>query len=136
MPNKINIQKFKSQPARLDIVELQFEFPADQEERLGLLSTTVNPEKLNFSFFQDDGITEALSNPNIEITKKQSSVINKSVDLANKFDNIDDPIFDLDDARSSIDAVKTSKNNRKASVVLSKINIKNTKTKYGVKNGS
>ena len=136
LPNKINIQKFRSQPARLDIVELQFEFPADQEETLGLLSITVNPEKLNFSFFEDDGITEALSNPNIQITKKQSLVINKSVDLANKFDNVDDPIFDLDDARPSINTVKTSKNNPKASVVLSRINIKNTKTKYGVKNGS
>lgn len=136
MPNKINIKKFRNPPTELKIVELQFDFPRDQEERLGLLSTTVNPEKLNFSFFQDDDITEALSNPNIEITKKQSSVINKSVDLANKFDDIDDPIFDLDDARSNINTTKTLKNNRKASVVLSKINIKNTKTKYGVKNGS
>ena len=136
MPNKINIQKFKSQPARLDIVELQFDFPRDQEERLGLLSVTVEPEKLNFSFFQDDGITDALSNPNIQITKEQSLVSNKGVNLKNKFDNTDDPIFDLDDARANIDMKKSLKNNVKASSVLSKINVKNTKTKYGVKYGS
>ena len=133
MPNKISIKKFKSQPKRLNIVELQFDFPRDQEERLGLLSVTVNPEKLDFSFSQNNSITQVLSNPNIESTEQQNSVLNKSVNLANKFDNTSDPIFDLDDARANLDVHRSLNKNAKASAVLSKINTKNTKTKYGVK---
>ena len=42
----------------------------------------------------------------------------------------------LDDARSKVDSKNKLKDNAKASVVLSRISVKNTKTKYGVKNGS
>tara|TARA_R110002020_G_scaffold77219_2_gene195037 strand:+ start:4156 stop:4566 length:411 start_codon:yes stop_codon:yes gene_type:complete len=136
MPNKINIKKIRNSPAQLKIVELQFDFPRDQEERLGLLSISVNPEKLNFSFFQKDDNLEGLRNPNIKITKKENLVLNKRSGLENKFDNTNDPIFDLDDARSKVDSKNKLKDNAKASVVLSRISVKNTKTKYGVKNGS
>ena len=77
----------------------------------------------DFSFKQliDD---ETLTNPNLS-GPKPNTLKNKALSIDKNFDNIEDPIYEIDNARSNIELQELSTNNKKTTIVKNKLkNIK------------
>ena len=77
---------------------------------LGELSIVSIDINRSFSFRQTAFDPDSIENPNI-IEQDFLDLKNNSIKLADKFDEIDDPFFDLDEARESISKTKTMKRN-------------------------
>ena len=77
---------------------------------LGELSIVAIDVNRSFSFRQTAFDPDSIENPNI-VEQDFVDLKNNSIKLADKFDEIDDPFFDLDDARESISKTKAAKQN-------------------------
>ena len=133
MPNKLNIEKLKrinndtEDKTFIKIALTQSSPPAERLGESGISSTDLN---LDFSFKDQAQGMEPIANPNILDTEMNSRIKNKSSTLENKFDNIDDPIYDLDQAPPILNKIENNKSNINASNVLKIMTTINKKTKY------
>jgi|6_EtaG_2_1085325.scaffolds.fasta_scaffold00795_9 hypothetical protein len=70
-------------------------------QSLGCSVVTGGKEKQKtYSLLESETDTETVANINILDAQKFSNLKNKGISLSDKFTNVDDPIFDLDDAPS------------------------------------
>ena len=92
---KIKKQNFKGISQKKYRVELDF-LEKQNTEILGELSIVETDIKANFSFKDRINDIEYLQNPNI-IEKNSSNIKNNPVNLSDKFDEIGNPLFELDD---------------------------------------
>ena len=136
MPSKIKLQNFKKNKPAPQFVKMEFDFPSRNQQNLGNLSITIDLQDSSFSFFNNDNNAELLNNPAINLTKKEMLLTNKTLPLLDKSDEINNPIFEIDELRSKIYMKKTKSEDTKASTILRSVNINNTKTKYRSINAS
>ncbi len=118
-------------------IDLKLDFLEKQEQQvLGDLSISFEKPITNFSFKMLDLDREFIQNPNIVERKSGLALRNKGASLENKFSELGDPIFDLDERpelqiKEKIIPTVNSKNivNR---VKLAKkgLNLDNTKARY------
>lgn len=104
---KLKKQNFKGISQKKLRLELDF-LEKQNTQILGELSVVDVAIPLDFSFKQTAFDAESLQNPNI-VEKDFLSLQNDAIKLKDKFDEIDDPFFDLDDARESISRTKIMK---------------------------
>ena len=106
---KIKKQNFKGISQTKIRKEIDF-LEKQNMQILGELSIVGIDVDRSFSFTQTAFDPDSIENPNI-IEQDFPNLKNNSIKLADKFDEIDDPFFDLDDARDSISKTKTMKQN-------------------------
>ena len=106
---KIKKQNFKGISQTKIRKEIDF-LEKQNMQILGELSIVGIDVDRSFSFTQTAFDPYSIENPNI-IEQDFPNLKNNSIKLADKFDEIDDPFFDLDDARDSISKTKTMKQN-------------------------
>lgn len=106
---KIKKQNFKGISQTKIRKEIDF-LEKQNMQILGELSIVGIDVDRSFSFKQTAFDPDSIENPNI-IEQDFPNLKNNSIKLADKFDEIDDPFFDLDDARDSISKTKTMKQN-------------------------
>ena len=85
----------------------------------------------NFSFKENLMDTEFLQNSNIIDKKQFSRIKNSKLELADKFDNENDPFFDLDDKKDNV--FSTIENNNTLNKVNTKLKNKSTMNRYKIK---
>lgn len=69
---------------------------------VGELSITVDPASLNFSFKSTLKRPQFVESPNILESKDFNRIKNQNVNLTDKFDDSDDPFFELDESRTKV----------------------------------
>ena len=106
---KIKKQNFKGISQTKIRKEIDF-LEKQNMQILGELSIVGIDVDRSFSFTQTAFDPDSIENPNI-VEQDFPNLKNNSIKLADKFDEIDDPFFDLDDARDSISKTKTMKQN-------------------------
>ena len=84
-------------------------------EKLGERTITLESPDKSFSFKQTNDDSETLLNSNILDTNESVNLKNKESSLEQKFDNENDPIYDLDEGRSELDN-KTTNNDREKAI--------------------
>tara|TARA_R100001510_G_C7656652_1_gene216907 strand:+ start:5157 stop:5555 length:399 start_codon:yes stop_codon:yes gene_type:complete len=85
----------------------------------------------NFSFKENLMDTEFLQSSNIIDKKQFSRIKNSKLELADKFDNENDPFFDLDDKKDIISS--TIEDNNALNKVNTKLKNKSTMNRYKIK---
>ena len=133
MPNKLNIEKLKrinNDTEDKTFIKIALTQSSPPAERLGESAISSTDLNLDFSFKAQTQGMEPIANPNILDTEMNSRIKNKRSTLENKFDNIDDPIYDLDQTPPTLNKAQNSKNNVNASNVLKIMTTINKKTKY------
>jgi len=84
-------------------------------EKLGERTITLESPDKSFSFKQTNDDSETLLNSNILDINESVNLKNKESSLEQKFDNENDPIYDLDEGRSELDN-KTTNNDREKAI--------------------
>ena len=87
----------------------------DTVEKLGERTITLESPDKSFSFKQVNDDPETLLNSNILDRSGFAGLKNKESSLEQKFDNENDPIYDLDEGRSELDN-KATNNDRKKEI--------------------
>lgn len=135
MAKKISKTNFKG--LTKESINLNLDFLEKQEEEvLGDLSISFEKPISNFSFKMLELDREVIQNPNITERKGSRKLKNEPVSLENKFSEVDDPIFTLDDPpEQQIKEITMKSTNAKSIVQRIKIakrgsNLDNTKTRY------
>ncbi|MHA1942236.1 MAG: hypothetical protein ACW99F_14350 [Candidatus Hodarchaeales archaeon] len=95
---KINV---KRRIIKIDILNIE----KNSIEKLGQKSITVEKSELFPSFKKLSEDREFIENPKIVEERKFSNLKNKKSDLQHKFDNENDPIYDLDEGVGKVDKV-------------------------------
>ena len=97
-------RKFKNLNRKRSIFKASFlKVQKSGVEILGEKSITVEKSELFPSFKKMSNDNELIQNPNIVEVGKFSDLKNKKSDLQHKFDNENDPIYDLDEDISKVD---------------------------------
>lgn len=127
--NKNNIKNLKEKPSvRIKVgVSLKINVPI---ETSAPPSIQIDTAPQNFSFKNLDLDNELIINPNI--LQSQKMVKNKNLTANNKFEEIDDPFYDLDEQKDSYLTVEHQKIDKKLSKVTKKIKSHN---KIGARHG-
>jgi hypothetical protein len=135
MAKKLNFKKLQdinqgSRPARtlkLNLIPIESE-----ESRLGKQSITVELADNSFSLVGSPTDAEFLENPNI-LDAETLKIKNANIKPKDKFDEQEDPFFDLDDQVDKVIQVKKNPIEKKTQVTISKLRVVNNsiKTKYG-----
>ena len=135
MAKKLNFKNLQdinqgSRPARtlkLNLIPIESE-----ESRLGKQSITVELADNSFSLVGSPTDAEFLENPNI-LDAETLKIKNANIKPKDKFDEQEDPFFDLDDQVDKVIQVKKNPIEKKTQVTISKLRVVNTsiKTKYG-----
>ena len=135
MAKKLNFKKLQDtnqrrRPARtlkLNLIPIESE-----ESRLGKQSITVELADNSFSLVGSPTDAEFLENPNI-LDAETLKIKNANIKPKDKFDEQEDPFFDLDDQVDKVIQVKKNPIEKKTQVTISKLRVVNTsvKTKYG-----
>ena len=106
---KIKKENFKGISQTKIRVELDF-LEKQNTQILGDLSIAEIDVSRSFSFRQTAFDPDSIENPNI-VETEFSDLKNNLTKVSDKFDEIEDPFFDLDDARESISKRKIMKQN-------------------------
>ena len=106
---KIKKQNFKGISQKKIRMEIDF-LEKQDTQILGELSIVDIGVSRSFSFRQTAFDPDSIENPNI-VEKEFSDLKNNSTKVADKFDELADPFFDLDDARESVSRRKIMKQN-------------------------
>ena len=133
MPNKLNIEKLKrinNDTEDKTFIKIALTQSSPPAERLGESGISSIDLDLNFSFKDQAQGMEPIANPNILDVEMNNRIKNKRSTLENKFDNIDDPIYDLDQAPPILDKMENNKSNSNASNILKIMTTIDKKTKY------
>ena len=135
MAKKLNFKNLQdinqgSRPARtlkLNLIPIESE-----ESRLGKQSITVELADNSFSLVGSPTDAEFLENPNI-LDAETLKIKNANIKPKDKFDEQEDPFFDLDDQVDKVIQIKKNPIEKKTQVTISKLRVVNTsiKTKYG-----
>jgi hypothetical protein len=97
-------RKFKNLNRKRSIFKANFlKVQKSGVETLGEKSITVEKSELFPSFKKLSEDNEFIQNPNIVEAGKFGDLKNKKSDLQHKFDNENDPIYDLDEDHSKVD---------------------------------
>lgn len=97
-------RKFKNLNRKRSIFKANFlKVQKSGVETLGEKSITVEKSELFPSFKKMSNDNELIQNPNIIEAGKFGDLKNKKSDLQHKFDNENDPIYDLDEDLSKVD---------------------------------
>lgn len=99
MGKKISKTNFKG--IKQKIIDLELDFLEEQETNvLGNFSISQSPAPANFSFKKINNEIESIQNPNI-VEEKEFNVLKDSpLSLNDKFSELDDPIYNLDEQRT------------------------------------
>jgi len=122
MAKALKKQNFKGISQEKIRVEIDF-LEKQETQVLGDLSITSVKSGIDFSFRQTNFDSESIKNPNI-IEKDFADLKANPIDLKDKFDDISDPLFDLDDAREYMSKTTVTKKNNLTSIAR---RVKNTK---------
>jgi hypothetical protein len=133
MPNILNIEKLKrinNDTEDKTFIKISLTQSSPPAERLGESGISSIDLDLSFSFKDQAQGMEPIANPNILDVEMNNRIKNKMSILENKFDNIDDPIYDLDQAPPILDKMENNKSNSNASNILKIMTTIDKKTKY------
>lgn len=129
MTKKITISSLKVKSSRNTEIR---RIPSLQSPSISNIVLDLNL-KQNFSFKQTLLNDDMLSNPSIDDTKSVKKQTNKKINLSNKFDEADDPIYDLDDnIDNSLIHIDVGVNNKEKKIqkLSKKISKSNFSRKY------
>lgn len=126
---RINIRNFK--PSNNSIINLESK-NANSVEKLGTTSISVQTSDKKFSFKQKGEGSETLNNPNITDKPNFKELKNTDLSINKNFDNESDPIYDLDEGRSTIGMNKKEDQNRTFAISR----FINLEIQRGIKNSS
>tara|TARA_Y100000593_G_C4044094_1_gene206584 strand:- start:16 stop:429 length:414 start_codon:yes stop_codon:yes gene_type:complete len=103
-----------------------------EEDRLGKLSITVEPTDNNFSFKDISTDMELIENPNI-LDDKTLNLKNSNIETKDKFDEQEDPFFDLDEQVDKVSEMANNSAKNKTRATISKLGIvsNGVRTRYG-----
>jgi hypothetical protein len=130
MANKIKLKDLKSKKINSKVVKLEFELEKYESESLGQLGISTSLEKKDFSFGQVAIDSESLVNPNILEKDRLNKITNSPNLLKDKFDELSDPIFDLDENRPEVSMEQKSLDNQGITKTADRIRISKLGTKY------
>lgn len=86
----------------------------NMNQKLGERTITLEASTKSFSFKKVNDDSEMLLNSNILDKVESMELKNKKSSLTQKFDNENDPIYDLDEAKSQLENKITTNNREKA----------------------
>ena len=103
-----------------------------EEDRLGKLSITVEPTGNNFSLKDISTDMELIENPNI-LDDKTLNLKNSNIETKDKFDEQEDPFFDLDEQVDKVSEMANNSAKNKTRATISKLGIvsNGVRTRYG-----
>jgi len=93
-----------------------------EEDRLGKLSITVEPTGNNFSLKDISTDMELIENPNI-LDDKTLNLKNSNIETKDKFDEQEDPFFDLDEQVDKVSEMANNSAKNKTRATISKLGI-------------
>ena len=96
------------------------ELGKNEESILGENAITLTEEKRDFSFKNINTDKENIQNPKIVDNKSFNKLKNKNITLKDKSDEIDNPIFDLDEDRATIESESVRKNKKQTYMVVNR----------------
>jgi hypothetical protein len=118
MAKKISKKNFKG--ITLGIYDLELDFLEQQDRQtLGEFSITVADFRQDFTFKQKVTDIEQISNPNIV---EKILIDKKAIKIADKFSEIDDPIFDFDDA-IELNLAQKQKDSKKIKNIVTRVKL-------------
>ena len=114
--NILNLNE-RSIPSQRVSFSLKIETPEDD---LANRSISVDLTPQDFSFKNGGLENEFVENPNIFEQEDYSKIKNKSIDLKDKSDEINDPLFELDESKS-VNEMRTVTKSRKLTKLSSRV---------------
>jgi len=130
MANKLKLKDLKSKKINSKVIKLEFELEKYESESLGQLGISTSLEKKDFSFGQVAIDSESLVNPNILEKGRLNKITNSPNLLKDKFDELSDPIFDLDENRPEVSMEQKNVDNQGITKTADRIRISKLGTKY------
>jgi hypothetical protein len=115
---------------KIRTVRLEFIESKTDTENLGDLSITFDNTDFNFSFESENSDLEPLENPNLLNKSENQKLKSSLVSPKDKFDEDNDPFFDIDENIPISNTPIKNVNTRKLKTVASKLVKTNTKTRY------
>jgi hypothetical protein len=103
LPNREKRKLFKQ--------TLPFDINANFVDNMYEMPLQIEVFSKNFSFKDDISKIESLQNPNIVDSRDFNRITNSKLELNDKFDNQNDPLFDLDDSIDVLYSANKFKNN-------------------------
>ena len=127
MPTTIKISVLREQNKK-GIARMTYDSSlfGDQGSILGNSSITLENQTEDFSFKNNSSENEDLLNPNILDKDGFSKLKHKNILLKDKFDNQEDPIFNLDESPPVMENKLNVNNDNKSSIVNRKLRLSNT----------
>jgi len=92
----------------------------NEESILGENAITITKEKKDFSFKNIDADGENIQNPKIVDKESFDKLRNKSITLKDKSDEIDNPIYELDEDRAIIESDGAIKNKKETYMIVNR----------------
>ena len=121
MPITIKISKLKIQTQnRMAKISYNPDLGKNEESILGENAITITKEKKDFSFKNIDADGENIQNPKIVDKESFDKLRNKSITLKDKSDEIDNPIYELDEDRAIIESDGAIKNKKETYMIVNR----------------
>ncbi len=92
----------------------------NEESILGENAITITKEKKDFSFKNIDADGENIQNPKIVDNESFDKLRNKNITLKDKSDEIDNPIYELDEDRAIIESDGAIKNKKETYMIVNR----------------
>ena len=92
----------------------------NEESILGENAITITKEKKDFSFKNIDADGENIQNPKIVDKESFDKLRNKNITLKDKSDEIDNPIYELDEDRAIIESDGGIKNKKETYMIVNR----------------
>lgn len=121
MPITIKISKLKIQTQnRMAKISYNPALGKNEESILGENAITITKEKKDFSFKNIDADGENIQNPKIVDNESFDKLRNKNITLKDKSDEIDNPIYELDEDRAIIESDGAIKNKKETYMIVNR----------------
>jgi hypothetical protein len=121
MPITIKISKLKIQTQnRMAKISYNPDLGKNEESILGENAITITKEKKDFSFKNIDADGENIQNPKIVDNESFDKLRNKNITLKDKSDEIDNPIYELDEDRAIIESDGAIKNKKETYMIVNR----------------
>ncbi len=121
MPITIKISKLKIQTQnRMAKISYNPDLGKNEESILGENAITITKEKKDFSFKNIHADGENIQNPKIVDNESFDKLRNKNITLKDKSDEIDNPIYELDEDRAIIESDGAIKNKKETYMIVNR----------------